>query len=256
MVASRLRLENTSIFNYIKYEVISPAFSEQIQNEALVFDQSNNLYKTNSTMEPSPTTQGRGWVIFDDNNVNGNIIVDTSQEQTSKVVVNGASNYTVNYLNGYILNPDTVPTSVSYYWDYVSVLTSWPGTEPPPLPFIAMNIDSTKKKGFQLGGGVKNLRTVYFDIFATSSSERDDMSDVIYDAIYNRNITIKDFESGGYLNYDGTFNTNISLPLPSLGTLFFIETGHKNLHFNDDWTDINKFRSVVSGTYESFVDPA
>lgn len=253
MATSRLRLENTSLFNYIFYQVISPQFSEQLE-EDLVYNPSTGVYEVRSRMEPSPTSEGRGWVFFDDSLVNGDYIVDTSAEQTSKVSVTGASSYTINYLNGTISNPDTTPTSVSYYWNYVAVLPRWPGTKPPPLPFVSLKIESSEKTGFQLGGGVRDLRTVYFDIFATSDEERDDISEAIHSAIFNRNISIKDFSDGWYLNYDGTFNTSLSLPLSSLGSLRFIEANHKNLHFSDDWTGFNKYRSVVSGTYESFVD--
>lgn len=256
MTASRLRLENISIFNYIKYESISPAFSEYKQNEPLVYNSSTGAYETQITREPLPTSEGRGWVFFDDYDVNGDgvMVADTSQEQTSKVVVNGAATYTINYLNGSILNPDTTPTDVSFYWNYVSVIPSWPGTTPPPLPFVSMGIDGREKDGFQLGGGVKNMSTVYFYVFATSDAERDDISEVVHDALFNRTITIKDFSDGGYLNYDGTYNTALSRPLPNFGRLRFLKISHKNIHSPDDIIELNRYRSVISGTYESFRD--
>ncbi|MCK5018673.1 MAG: hypothetical protein KAS32_16550 [Candidatus Peribacteraceae bacterium] len=254
MSISRLRLENNSIFNYIKYEVISPQFTELSSGDDLVYNQALGAYVTQTDVEPLPTSNGRGWSIFDDYTVNGKIVVDSSQEQTSKVVVVGASSYTVNYKNGSIKDPDTVPTSVSYYWDYVAVVPYWPGTNPPPLPFVSMSIEGSKKEGFQLGGGTKNLRTVYFDIFATSPAERDDISDVIHTALFNHTISIKDFSGGSYLNYDGTFNTGLSFPLTLQGTIRFIDTNHKNIHSVDDWSTLQKHRSIISGTYESFVD--
>jgi len=254
MTASRLRLENASIFNFMKYEIISPAFSELSSVEDLVYDSNLAAYVAQSAMDPSPTSEGRGWVFFDDATVNSRIIVDTNSEQTTKVVVTGASTYTVNYLNGSIKNPDTTPTSVQYYWNYVSVLPSWPGTTPPPLPFVYMGIDANRKEGFQLGGGVRNLRTVSFDIFATTASERDDIADVVHSALFNRTITIRDFSGGGYLNYDGTFNSSVSIPPPNLGNLIFLDVTMKNIHVAGEWTDLHKYRSLVSGTYESLVD--
>jgi hypothetical protein len=222
----------------------------------LIYNTKLNAYETSSnSIVPSPLSDGRGWIFFDDYEVNNKYVVDTTQEQSSKVVVTGASTYSVNYLNGRIFNANAVPTSVSYFWNYVAVVPYWPGTTPPSLPFVSMSIESNKKEGFQLGGGVKNVRRLYFDVYATTASERDDISDVIHTAIFNHTIAIKDFSYGSYLNYDGTFNSNLVYPLASQGNIRFYEVEHKNVHSIDDWTDIQKFRSVVSGVYESFVDP-
>ena len=117
-----------------------------------------------------------------------------------------------------------------------------------------MSIEGNKKEGFQLGGGVRNLRRVYVDIFATSEAERDDLSDSIHSALYEKTITIKDFSVGEYLSYAGVFNTSLSLPLESQGSLRFVDVDQKNLHLSEDLSDLNKFRSLVSGTYESFQD--
>lgn len=255
MSISRLRLENNSIFNYIKFQVISPQFTELTSNASLVYNQSLGVYVAETSIEPSPTSEGRGWAVFDDAEVNGKIVVDTTQEQSSKVTVVGPTTYTVNYLNGSIKDPDVVPTSVSFYWDYVSVIPHWPGTTPPPLPFVSMSIEGNRKEGFQLGGGTKNIRHVYFDVFATSPAERDDISDTIHTALFNHSIPILDFSaSGSYLNFDGTYNTNLVRPLTVQGRVRFIDIEHKNLHSVDDISDLQKYRSIISGTYESFVD--
>jgi len=254
MTASRLRLENISIFNYIQCEVITPNFSELAQSIPLVYNPSTSVFDTVYTREPSPTSVGRGWVYFDDYAVGSRMIPDTSTEQTSKVTVVGASSYTINYLNGTISNPDTTPTSVSFYWNYVSVIPSWPGVTPPPLPFVSMGIDGREKSGFQLGGGTRNLSTVYFYVFATSDSERDDISETIHDSLFNHTITIKDFSGGGYLNYDGTYNSTLVKPLSNFGTLRFIKNSNRNINSQDDIIELNSHRSIVSGTYESFRD--
>jgi hypothetical protein len=254
MTASRLRLERISLFNYIKYEVIPTEFSERASNEALVYDAALNAYTPDTSLDPSPTSEGRGWVFFDDSTVDGRIVVDSSQVQTSKISVVGASSYTINYTNGRITNPNTVPTSISYFWNYVSVIDRWLDTTPPPLPCVSLKIEESRKSGFQLGGGVKNTRTVYFDIFATSSAEREDISELIHNNLFNRRITIKDFSSGDYLNYDGTFNTSLSLPLDTLGSIFFLDVVQRNINLPNEWSDLNKYRSTVIGTYESLVD--
>ena len=238
----------------MKDVVIPTEFSEQITNESLVYDSTIGGYITNSQMLPSPTSLGRGWVYFDDATVGSRIVVDISAEQTSKVSVIGASSYTVDYVNGAIKNPNTTPSAVSYYWNYVSVLPHWPGTTPPPLPLVTLGIDLSEKAGFQLGGGHRNIRTVYFNIFATSPSERDDLTELILSYIHDRTVSILDFNDGEYLNYDGTFNTNLSLPLSSIGSMFFTSVTHRNVYASADWSDINSYRSVVTGNYESFVE--
>lgn len=262
MPASRLRLENSSLFHYIKDQVIPIEFSEQRIKESLVYNSTLNAFVASAPGSPSPVSDGRGWVYFDDSIVNGRLVVDITQEQTSKVSVYTAgdvlidpSNYTVNYKNGSIIrNSGDEPAKVSYYWNYVSVLPSWPGTVPPPLPLVSLGIDFSEKEGFQLGPGVRNVRTIYFNIFCTSPQERDDLSELIHNSIHDRRIDILDFSSGDYIeSKTGTFNDSV-VPLSSLGSMFFFETSHRNMYVADDFSDLYKYRSVITGIYESFVE--
>lgn len=255
MTISRLRLENISLFNYIKYLVISPALSEYSSGDTITYNPTTGVYTVESSLDPSPVSEGRGWVFFDDSLVSGRYVVDTSQEQTAKVVVTGPTTCTINYLTGSISNFDSEPTSVTYYWNYVSVLPGWPGKTPPPLPIVSISIDGTVKEGFQLGGGTRNLRTVYFDIFATSDAERQDITDVIHTALFNRTIPIYDFTENTYLNYDGTFNSGLTEDMVLQGNIRFIDVKDSKINISGDWSDINKFRSLVTGTYESLIDP-
>lgn len=255
MSASRLSLEQMAVYNYLKYEIVSPNFSEQVSGDSLTYDASLGGYVADATnVIPSPVSNGRGWVFFDDSLVDGSYIVNADAEQSSKVVVAGASSYTLDYARGVIKNPNTVPTAVSYYWNYVAVLKHWPGVTPPELPFVTIGIESSIKRGLQLGGGTRNIRSLYVDVFATSALERDDITDVIHTALFNRTITIKDFSGGGYLNYDGTFNSSLVLPLGTFGHICTTDTSSRVLRNGADWTDINKFRSVISCTYESIVE--
>jgi len=253
MEPTQFRLENNSLYNYIKNQVLPIRFSEHISNESLEYDSSIGGYITNSLMQPSPTSRGRGWVYFDDAIVNGTTVVNVGAEQSSKVSVVGASSYDIDYVNGAIKNPDTTPTSVSYYWNYVSVMMGWPGTTPPSLPLVSILVDYSEKSGFQLGPGVKNTRSVSFHVFATSPEERDDLLESIHDSIHDKTINILDFSDGDYLNYDGTFNTDLSLPLVAISSLYFISTTSRIIYVEDSWTDLNMYRGVVNGTYESLV---
>jgi hypothetical protein len=201
-----LRLYELSIINYIKYEVLPLQYLEYISDEPLVVDAVNGGYKTETDMEPNPTSVGRGWALFNEATVNGSLVIDTSAEQTTMVDVDGATTYSVDYLNGRIVNPNTVPTSVSFYWNYVSVVESWPGVDPPPLPIVVVDMETKSGLGFQLGGGTKDVLRGAIYVFATSELEKRDITDLIHNKIENRSIPISNWHEGGYLSYNGTYN--------------------------------------------------
>ena len=102
-----LKIYDASIINYIKYKVLPIYFTELVVDEPLVYDDDLGGYSVVNLMSPSPTSPGRGWNLFDEVEVGGTPVVDTSSEQTTQVVVNGASTYTIDYPRGVILNPDT-----------------------------------------------------------------------------------------------------------------------------------------------------
>lgn len=253
MSVSDLRLEDISLFNYIKHEVLPVKFSEQVTGESLVYSSTYGGYIADTLEEPSPTSLGRGWVLFDDTTVGSRIVVDTTAEQTDKITVVGPTTYTIDYTNGVIKDYDVDPTSVDYYYHYVSVLDSWPGTNPPALPIVSIDITKSRKEGFQLGGGEKRIRDVVFHIFATTKSERDDLSEAIYDAVYNKYITAKDFSVGGYLNYDGTYS-GVTPESLNNASMYFYDIRHNNINVWSDFSDLNKYRSEVRCSYESYID--
>lgn len=255
MTVSRLRLENTSLYNYLKYEVVARYFTEIQSSVSLVYDITLGAYVPSSVLEldPSPTSRGRGWVCFDDYTTSGVTTVDVSKEQTTKVTVTGATHYTVDYLNGRIYDPNTTPTSVTYTWFYLSVLDAWPGATPPPLPVVSVDIDSTNKFGFQLGGGKKNTRVANLHIFATSKSERDDITDILQDELYNKQITVKDYSTGDYLNYNGTFNTGFN-PIILDGHIEVVSVEARNVNAWIDWSELNRYRSTIKLTFNTYIE--
>lgn len=251
MSLSRLRIEDITVYNYIKYEVLAKEFVERLQNQSITYNSSLDMYLPSyDGLEPSPVSRGRGWVLFDE--VSGGI--DSTQEQTSRVSVTGASTYEVNYILGGIKNPDTQPTAVSYDWNYVSVLDSWPGTDPPPLPIVAIDMDSGIRSGFQLGGGYKSERGLSIHIFATSNAERDDLTDTIFDNLFNHRIEVTDYSQGDYLDYNGLYDSTFTRP--SLGTakLYFEDVSYRNINLPGDWSDLNQHRSVISLNVTSYID--
>lgn len=249
-----LRIYDASVINYLKYEILPIHFSERIVNEPLVFSSALGGYVTQSSMLPLPTSAGRGWALFDETLVNGQTVIDTSTEQTFQVTVAGASTFTIDYANGRVLNPDTVPASVSYNWYYVSVVEGWPGADPPPLPVVAVDMARAEKSPYQLGGGTKDTieGTVY--VFATSETEKKEITDVIYQALYNRSITIGNWHEGGYLNFDGTHTGFQPTTVSGVSSAAFLDVSANLQGPRLDWSEVNRHRSKISFKFEVFKD--
>lgn len=251
MSLSRLRIEDISIYNYIKYEILGLHFVEQLQNQTLEYNSSLGMYLPSyEDLEPSPVSKGRGWVLFDE--VSDSI--DISQEQSNRVVVSGATTYEVNYVLGAIRNPDTTPTSVSYYWNYVSVVDGWPGTNTPDLPIVAIDIESGSRDGFQLGGGYRSSRGVDIHVFATTNGERDDITDTLFDNLYNRRIPVIDYSQGDYLDHNGFYDNSFAAPQLGTAHIYFDNVQYRTVNNPSDWSDLNQYRSVISLTAVSFIE--
>lgn len=246
------RIYDATIANYLKYQVLPPFFSERIENEPLVFDSKLNGYVTQSLMQPLPTSRGRGWAVFDEDTVNGKRVVDTSSEQSSQVTVNGASSYTIDYPGGRILSPDTAPTSVSYTWYYVSVVEGWPGTDPPPLPVVAVDLNTSGKSGFQLGGGTKDTLNGSVYIFATNETEKKEIADVVYESFYNRTLGIKNWHEGSYLNFDGTYTGFSPTTIDGLSSGAFVDVTADFVGPRMDWSELNRHRAKVDFTFQVY----
>lgn len=250
-----LRIYELSIINYLKYEIMPLSFLEQETNVPLVLDNSLGGYVANTSMIPDPTSTGRGWAFFDETTVNGNLVIDTTAEQSSRVAVVGASSYTIDYANGVIKNPNTTPSSVSYYWNYVSFIAGWPGIVPPPLPVVAVDIDTSDRNPFQLGGGSRDILDCSIYVFATNEVEKRDITSVLHDAIYSRSLSVKNWHEGSYLNYDGTFNSGFSPSVVSgVGQGYFQDVVSDLAGPRMDWSEVNRHRSKITFKFEVFRD--
>jgi hypothetical protein len=250
-----LRIYELSIINYLKYEVIPVHFLEESPSETLVLDSTLGGYVPQTLLLPSPTSRGRGWAFFDEATVNGQIIIDVSAEQTSRVAVTGATTFTIDYVNGVIKNPDTAPTSITYFWNYISFVEGWPGEFPPPLPVVAVDINVSERQGYQLGTGSRDVIHGSVYIFATSEQEKRDIASVINDGLHNRTLAIKNWHEGSYLDYDGTFNTDFSPTTVSGVGLGVFKNVVSNLTGpRADWSEVNRHRSRVDFEFEVFRD--
>jgi hypothetical protein len=268
-----MKLEDMSIQHWIKDAIIPLKWAEKVTSVPLNFNNDKQRFDADIVWLPNFLDDGRGWVVFDPVSGDGCSInnIPTTEQSTRITVYNevggtiDSSNYTVNYLEGAIVanggttTPQGVPTTVDFVQYYVSVIDGWPGTEPPDPPIIAIQTENFDKQLFQLGGGRKAVRRYSFHIFATSSSERDDLTEFLFDALYNRHIPVIDFRQGEPLNYDGTFNSSYTGPLLTLNNnddalFYFRDVRAEYINGRPDWSDINRWRSRISFTMESFRD--
>jgi hypothetical protein len=247
-----LKIYDASIVNYLKYEVLPVHFTEKIVNEPLVYDADLGGYSVVNLMSPSPTSLGRGWAIFDEVDVGDRVIVDTTAEQTSQITVTGATTYEIDYLNGVIKNPDTTPTAVTYNWYYVSLVEGWPSTDPPPNPVVAVDIDKTIKAGFQLGGGTKDTIQGSVYVFASSESEKKDITDALYQSMYNRTVPIGNWHEGTYLDFDGTYTGFQPTTVSGLSSGAFVNVEAELNGPRMDWSEVNRHRSRIRFTFEVY----
>ena len=238
-----LRKEDLSLYHHIK-DVVLRNFIEteeyvrlELMPELCGVD--SYVYTHTSSLEPSPTEPGRGWVYFDPpsgglpcepypsvSGLNGdgdptfgtpeqsnNVIV---YEHTETILCDGApttsgtivpwQNYMIDYVDGRIITTSKLTNpSVTYKWNYVSVVDEWPVVGAANPPVVVIDIHGTDKAGFQLGGGKLTTRKVDIHIFASNTAERNDIVETLYEGLHNRSCPLYDFPTGSFLDFDGTF---------------------------------------------------
>lgn len=274
MTVTLARMEDMSLQHWIKDVVIPLKWVERVVNAPLVFNSALAVYEAEIQWLPSFMDEGRGWVFFDPAGSGTCVTSDIpASEQSTRVTVDNESGsaitsslYTINYNDGTVALPggatttaEGTPTTVDFYQYYVSVIDGWPGTTPPDLPVVAVEMRGYDKRPFQIGGGRKSVRRVAIDIFATSSAERDDLTEFLYDAIYNRHIPVFDFREGEPLTYDGTFNPTWSGTLLQLNNnddalFYFRNVKAESITGRQDWGDLNRWRSRITFEMESYRD--
>ncbi len=277
MTISLARLEDMSLQHWIKEAILPLKWVERVNNAPLTYNSEKQRFEAEIIWLPNFLDEGRGWVYFDALGT-GTCVTNSipSTEQTTRIDVYNASGstidpslYQVNYSEGAVVasgvgGPTTtaegVPTTIDFTQYYVSVVDGWPGTEPPALPIVAVEMRSYTKQPFQIGPGRKAVRVVVFHVFATSSAERDDLTEFLHDALYQRHIPILDFREGEPLNYDGTFNEDfdgdpLQLNVNDDGLFYFDDIKVEIIDARrQDNIDINRFRSKITFTMFSFRD--
>lgn len=225
----KLRKEDLSLYYYIKDLVLSDFIeSEEMIQLRYIVDISDPtsdsyVYEALTSMLPSPTERGRGWVYFDDDFDDclcNSATCSGTPEQSSRITVYSAatvsgvevytpidqSEYMVDYLDGRIVTSGTCdPAYITYYWNYVSVVDEWAVVEAADPPVVVIDMHGTDKAGYQLGAGKKITRKVDIHIFASSTAERNDVVETIYDGLYLKSCPIYTFPKGTVLDYDGSW---------------------------------------------------
>jgi len=265
------RMEDQSLQHWLKGVLLPMKWVENIVNAPLSYNADKTRFEAAITWLPNFLDEGRGWVYFD---AYGQDSLCTTgipnTEQTTRVTVYNevggvidSSYYTINYLDGALVasggttTPDGVPTLVDFSQNYVSVIDGWPGTNPPDGPIVAVEMGAYQKDPYQIGPGRISRRNMIIHVFATSSSERDDLTEFIYDALYNRHLTVMDFREGEPLNYDGTYNTGWAGDVLQVNgnddALFhFRNVRAEPISFRQEWSDLNQWRSKVTFMAESY----
>jgi hypothetical protein len=249
-----LRIYVTSIVNYIKYEVLPINFLEYVEGLPLIPGSVAGTYIIDSAeLSPNPAGAGRGFFPFDESSVGGKPYIDTTSEQTTRITVNGASSYDIDYLTGTIKNVDATPSSVDFYWNYVSVVEGWPGIDPPEIPIVAVDIQTKQGQGYQLGLGTKDIVSGSIHIFSSSESEKQEITDAIHVGLDSRSISIVDWTNGGYLNYDGSFNTSFApTTVSGVSSGFFTNVVSRLDLPRFDWSELNRHRSKITFEFEVY----
>lgn len=223
---SKVRKEDLSLYYYIK-DVVFKDWAEQETSIPLSYmeevsypPENSYVYDAITTMLPKPTDRGRGWLYFDSDDLtclrntttysgtpeqsNAITVYETTASSTLQAVPD--SEYIIDYMDGRVITSGTItPTHIDYNWNYISIVDEWAAIEAADPPVIVIDINGTDKTGYQLGGGKKEARKVDIHIFASSTAERNDIAEKLYNAFYDKSIPIYDLPQGSVLDYDGTF---------------------------------------------------
>lgn len=229
-----LRKEDLSLYLYIK-DTILVDFLEVEEYAPLVLmpelcEQSSYVYQCSEIFEPSPSERGRGWVYFDSPsgglpcepypsvsglNGDGDPAFGTP-EQSNKVILYETTNsglsvvdwrdYMIDYVDCRIISLRKFNSPrITYTWNYVSVVDEWAAIVASDPPVVVVDVSGTDKGGYQLGGGKRTTRKVDIHIFASNTAERNDLSETLYDGLFNKSCPIYNFPTGSVLDHDGTF---------------------------------------------------
>jgi hypothetical protein len=258
-----LRKEDLSLHHYVKIYALQNFIEEEKNIPLSYVDEESSpgsyVYESKSNMQPLPISRGRGWVYLDNP-------TDTTEQTSSGTIsvydseydIIDSSNYMIDYIDGRVIlvNPAIVPATINYKWHYVSTVDEWLDMqEVSELPVIVVGISKFHKEGFQLGGGRYVPRQIDINIFASNGAEKDDLTECLYDALYQKSCSYQSFPKGTSLDWDGTWNNNYQYTTVSgssnlkftnvIATTVRVATATPSTDVSI-LSDINRYRSRVS----------
>lgn len=216
----RLRKEDVSVYLYLKDSILSEFIEFQdkdnLVQSASMTTPTSKVYTIDTYLEPSPFERGRGIVYFDDLGSTCLVpdgTVSGTNEQVERVIVYDETmtpiddnDYMIDYLDGRIITYNNVsPVYIDYFWNYVSLVDEWSAITAADPPVVVIDINTSNKAGYQMGGGKKSIRKGTLVIFASSTAERNDIAEVLYDGLYLKSCPLYVLPEGTVLDYDGTF---------------------------------------------------
>lgn len=206
----KLRKEDLSLIHYLRFNVLTE-YVEWETSVPLTYlpDVSTTgsyVYESTSNMDPTPTSLGRGWVYLDayeDNTEQQNSVI--VRDDTGTIV--SGSEYMIDYVDGRVITSGSfTPGTVDYKYFYVAIVNEWGFVETAGAPVVVVDLSSFNKEGFQLGGGRRVPRKGRLFVFASDRAERDDITEMLYDGIYQKCVPNQNWPKGSLIDWNGTFN--------------------------------------------------
>ncbi len=254
-----LRDVKNTILYYIKNVSLVDYVEDYTFNLDRVVDSSRYIVDPNEGYIPLPGDRGRGFCPFTlASGIFGNCLEDSGIEVYDSMNIIDPVNYVIEYTTASILDIGNVgPVAVKAPWYYISVVEGWPEGDIPSLPMVVLEYDNFQAEGYQLGGGKKPLIKCTTYVFASSSSELDDILGKIFDSLYLKTSLLYTFDNGDMFNQDGTYNIEFDCSYtinPSV--LYFESVSVKYTRFKlYDSYDINMYRAQVDFIVTAYIEP-
>lgn len=198
---------------------------------------------------PHPSDRGRGFCPFTlASGIFGQCVEADNITLYDSLNPINPTEYTVNYENAFVtVSGSTVPAAIDSPWYYVATSQKWPKGDIPPRPLVILSLKKYSAQGFQLGGGKQPVLDAVIDIFGSTQTELDNISEKIFNSLYLKSSPIYNFEDGDVYNYDGTYNNNFTCgTLINPAVLYFERVSIKYIELNAyDADDLDMYRSQI-----------
>jgi len=260
-----IRCIKYSILLYIQNCILATNYAEEntdmsltsIGNNTYNIEYDDNWVDIFDRGEYAGQGEGRGLVYFNTPTILSNYSCSFVNEQTRMVTVYDdvdtvVSGCRINYKKGQIVyDGPQIPSTIDYYWNYVSTIDGWPHEDLPQLPIVSVLEQDFDTVGIQLGGGDKTRQSWHIELFANNKGERDDLRSIIYDGLNLRSCPLYAFSKGIPLDKNGFFNNNFDSSLiQNRSNIQFLDvktsiTGLPDWGFWQTET-VNKFRASIN----------